>query len=421
MREEVHMNEDKETIVNDENTQENEVKEESTNQEQMVSESQVEAIEETETEVEAQAEEKPKKVPLLERLVKRIFTEEGEQKEEYKKVKEVISEDPRDGDVWETGDGKVVISHTGIKKLADYVGAEWDEGELDDRPNSNNDKGFYFRITCRFPDGSKSKEVGSAHDKNAKGDISLSHKYEMAYKRAQDRAFLNSSYMKMYDVYSAEESDSWSKEEMLKRQLEQQERYIKETLANGNAQLQAKEDTLRRYIAFSDRLLYYVALPQDDEKYPGEHITSIIEREDYEYLQRLQKSDDKTMVYIVNRLLKLSNLTLEEQTARDEAEASTQFNEATEEQKQEVVTDNQSTDNVVNEQTTEVVSEASTQNHEQNTESSVPILEKAGPTGEKQVKNEQPKPFTLEPIGDDGDELETVDFRLGDDTEDRES
>jgi hypothetical protein len=277
MREEVKLSEQNQLTTNEELAEQLENKEEEINQEGT-----------TETK-----QEKPKKTPLLERLVKRIYEENGEQKEEFKMVREIISDDPRDGDVWETGDGKVVVSHPGIKKLADFVGAYWEEPRLDDRPNTNNDKGFYFHFTCVFPDGSKGHEVGSANDRTTKNELSNSIKYEMAYKRGQDRSFLNSSYMKMYDIYSADEADAWSKEEMLKRQLEQKDRYIKQIINQGKSQIAVKDEVIRKYVNFSDVLLRYVALPKDDEKYPSEYISTIIEREDYEYVQELINHEDK--------------------------------------------------------------------------------------------------------------------------------
>jgi len=249
-----------------------------------------------------------KKIPLGERLVKRVYEENGEKKEEVKKISEIISLNKKDGDSWETVDGKKVISHQGILKLADFVGAHWLEPRIDDKPNSNNDRGFYFHFTCVFPDGSTAMEVGSANDINARSDISNQHKYEMAYKRGMDRSFLNSRYMKLYDVYSADEADTWSKEKMLEAQLEAKEKQIKEyTEKLMDEIMKRKEETAKvvKRNEFIDKLITYMALPEGDGKYPRTYIQLIIEDGDTDYVENLKQHEDENIRFAAVRLLKL--------------------------------------------------------------------------------------------------------------------
>jgi hypothetical protein len=96
---------------------------------------------------------------------------------------------------------------------------------------------------------------------------------------------------------------------------------------------------------------------------------------------------------VASRLLKLHGTSLEEQTAREE----TGFPDEVENAREEIQREPQQ----------EVQQEV-----QQEDEKFEPIAEEVKEESVEE-KKEQPKPFTLEPIEDDGDEYESVDFRLG--------
>jgi len=279
------------------------------------------------------------KIPLMERIVRRYYKDKkGEMQYEEKKIKEIVSSDKKDGDIWSTG-SKQLISHAGIKKIADFAEVTFTSPEIIDRPNSNNRKGFYLVVGASSPNRVPTYEVGSAHDENAKNKISDEFRFEMAHKRAMDRALL--SHLGFHDIYSSEESDAWSTEENLKLQLSQKNNQIKQITNEGNRtrnemkveneKLKAEIATLRQDVerrsVFIDKLLSYVALPANDEKYPNQYLSTIVERKDYEYMQGLTKNNDKTIRYAAIRLLKLDAMHIEEQEAKRQKEQEIEKNE----------------------------------------------------------------------------------------------
>ena len=272
------------------------------------------------------------KVPIMERIVKRYYSDEaGKVLYEEKKVKELVSEDAKDGDVWSTG-GKQLISHAGIKKIADFAGVTFTSPEIIDKPNNVNRKGFYVIVGASSFNRLTTHEVGSAHDENAKGKISNEFRFEMAHKRAMDRALL--SHLGFHDIYSSEESDAWSTEENLRLQLTQKNQQIQNMMSEGKrlrnemkqgqinfqTELQKLKQDIDKRSVFIDKLLGYVALSENDEKYAKEYLSTIIERKDYEYMNTLTKHNDKTIRYAAIRLLKLDALQIEEQEAKRQKE-----------------------------------------------------------------------------------------------------
>lgn len=230
------------------------------------------------------------KLGILERVVSKGKMNDGIfEVIEEKKVKEII--DP-ETDVWEAR-GKVIISHNGVLKLAAYVGATWDEPRLDDKPREENGNGFYYIITCRFPDGTSSFETGEASDYNTDAKrMTLDYRYKqsMAIKRGMDRSFLRSAYMKMYDVYSEEEAEDFKED-------------IK-TLKQTISKLRKNESKMKAIIY---EIKDYIALGPDDEKYPNEYIVNIWKNyRDIEYLQELKetKKNEKALLFAINQVLR---------------------------------------------------------------------------------------------------------------------
>lgn len=218
---------------------------------------------------------------LMERSVRGVINGEPV----GKKVKEILSEE----DVWVSQSGQTILKHEGVLKLAEFVGAFWDIPRLDDTPTHLNDKGFYYLITCQFPDGSNSFESGEASDFNTeKGSISHKYKQSIALKRGMDRSFLRSSYMKMYDVYSAEEADVFKGDRL--KMLENENTQLRDQLLAKNKMLM--------------QLTEYMNLPADDTKYPGIRVMDVWNlHKDIEYIKSLTEHSDEVIAWMGKGLL----------------------------------------------------------------------------------------------------------------------
>ncbi|PGK51472.1 hypothetical protein CN918_27145 [Priestia megaterium] len=387
------------------------------------------------------------KVPIMERIVRRYYTsEKGDIKYEERKIKELISSDAKDGDVWSTG-GKQLLSHAGIKKIADFAQVTFTNPEIIDRPNSNNRKGFYVVVGASSFNRLTTHEVGSAHDDNAKNKISSEFRFEMAYKRAMDRALL--SHLGFHDIYSSEESDAWSTEENLRLQISQKNKQVQQMAADGkriqnemkqeNTRLQAEVQRLQQDVekrsAFIDKLLGYMTLPDTDEKYPKQYLSMIVERKDYDYMQALTKNNDKTIRYAAIRLLKLDAMHIEEQEAKRQKEQEVESIEQPQEPIKEQIKINEqiiaSRTEPVNKEYQEI-KPYSTTNVPQPLAASVEVqlpihpetISVEGIEASQEVENMQQtapsslqsKPFTMTPINPEEKpkEFERVDFTLDD-------
>lgn len=319
----------------------------------------------------------PSRVDVMERFLTRYYRDEdGKLQEEKKKIKEIVSQDKSINDYWETN-GKKLLTHQGIMKCADFVEVRFGSPDNIDKPNSNNDHGFYMVVEASSENRIPTFGVGSANTKNATGNISGSFKLEMAHKRAIGRAFL--THVGLHDVYSSEEADAWSMEETLKKQVEQQKKQVQQVIQQGLAEqkrlnqlLLDKEGEVQRRNGFIDRMLEYVSLPEEDEKYPNVRISTIIEKEDYEYVEQLKMHKDKNIAYTAKRLLALHSATIEEKEKIEQIQAAG-MNEVTEEK------DEKHVQEVIEkeEEETKVVST------------------------HKQVEVDKAKPFTLEPISEE--------------------
>jgi hypothetical protein len=199
-------------------------------------------------------------------------------------------------------DGKPVMKHIAIQKLARAVGAYWVEVDIVDTPRQENDRGYGVKVKCEFPDGSISLSTASANDKNTidkskpNNTISNDYKLEMAEKRASDRAFLRSNYVGLFDVSSSEEAEVFSTDNKEITSLKNIIRKLKEE--NDRLKKQNKEiPTLMESIN-------HIALPEDDEKYPGLPILQVWSKhQDLEYIQKLADSKNKTFSWIAKGML----------------------------------------------------------------------------------------------------------------------
>lgn len=216
---------------------------------------------------------------------------------ETKKVKDIV--DP-DQDVWVSKTGQVILKHEGILKLAEFVGATWDEPRKEDTPSPTNNRGFYYIITCRFPDGTSSFEAGEANDENTeKGSFSQKYKQSIAIKRGMDRSFLRSSYMKMYDIYSAEEADSFKQDRL--KQLEEENNMFKTQLQNKNKMVQ--------------QMTEFVTLEHEDPKYPGTRVIDIWNvHKDEAYIEQLMTHQDPVIAWLAKGLLQKIHRSKKENT-----------------------------------------------------------------------------------------------------------
>lgn len=263
---------------------------------------------------------------VLERQVVKGELVDGEyQTQEVKKIKEIID---LDMDVWEA-DGRVIITHNGVLKLAEFVGATWDEPRLDDRPRRENDNGFYYLITCRFPDGSSSFESGEASDLNTDKDrksIDYRYKQSMALKRGMDRSFLRSTFMKLYDVYSEEEAE-----------------YFKNNSTNAlKKKLRQAEETVGKFVEKQKRMksmvfefYEYVALDDQDAKYPKEYVVNVWRNyKDLDYLKQLleEKKGEKVLHWSIQQIIREAEQDLEEEAKQSlEAELESEIEASIEE------------------------------------------------------------------------------------------
>lgn len=205
---------------------------------------------------------------------------------ETKMVKEIIDTDQ---DIWITKNNQTLLKHEAILKLAEYVGAVWEEPRREDTPSSTNDKGFYYLVTCKFPDGTSNFESGEANDLNTeKNTISQRYKQSVAIKRGMDRSFLKSSYMKMYDVYSAEEVDSLKADQL--KELETQNELLR-------SELQTKS-------RLAQQMVESITLDDEDTKYPNLRLVDIwnIHR-DEAYMEELNLHPDRVISWVARGLL----------------------------------------------------------------------------------------------------------------------
>ena len=387
------------------------------------------------------------KVPVMERFITRYYEDkDGKIKEERKKIKEIVSQDEKDGDFWEA-DGKQILSLNGILKCAAFADVKFGNLEAVDKPNSNNAKGFYLTVEASSLNRHTTYGTGSANDDNAKSDIANKFKFETAHSRAITRTFL--THVGLFDVYSGVEADDWSKEEHLKRQLNQQNRMLNQTREQAKREIDkvkaTAKDEISRRNRMIDELAKYVALPPDDEKYPSTYILTIIEKGDYEYAQELTKHSNTNIGWVAKRLLSLNRATIEEQEALEQVpmkgsdepvdlsgEENTEPSmEKTDVPEEEAVNmdgtqeENESTkDEYQQQQELENSHEPIVNEEQENTDENSTFIghhdveitkkhlqeeqgEDVKPTNKKK---EHSKPFTFEPI--EGEEYINVDFRL---------
>jgi len=218
---------------------------------------------------------------ILEREISRTVMIDEKEEVEVKKLGDII--DPEQ-DVWEI-QGNQIIKHTGILKLAEYVGATWDVPRLEDTPNNYNNRGFYYMITCRFPDGSCSFESGEASEATTKNP----YKQSVAIKRGMDRSFLRSSYMKMYDIYSEEEADAFKQEKP----------------AVDSEEVEKLLEKQKRYNDMIAQLKNIVALPDEDDEYPKAYVVEVWDiHQDKEYLKKLCTHENNAIRWVAQQKLK---------------------------------------------------------------------------------------------------------------------
>lgn len=201
-------------------------------------------------------------------------------------------------DIWlDNRTGKPMLNHTGTLKISQAIGVSWDEPRLDDRPNSNNEKGFYYLVTCRFVDGTSFPATGEANDINTeKNSPSYSFKQNQAIVRGMNKALIRG--LGLYGlIWTEDEAEEFKKPAVLKLKEEYEEK-----LNQLNKKWKERESGLLKLI---DGMMKLVALPEDDEKYKKEYIVDVLnEFKDTDYVNELKKSDDKIIGFVANQVLK---------------------------------------------------------------------------------------------------------------------
>lgn len=225
---------------------------------------------------------------ILEKMVKRFKEEDGSSQKEYEylAIGDIIDPD-RDG--WYVNN-MYVLKHAGIQKLATWMRADWTETEVVDKPTRENDRGYAVKATCTFPDGSVSKRLGSANDKNTfdknnpNNRIANNYKLEIAEKRAMDRSFLRSQYVGLPEVYSEEESHTFANQHV--DDLKNQNAAMKNTLEREKKMLYAMKD----YIPIKDDTSdFYNRLIVDIPKEDGgiDYLEALVKNEEVDRVHRL--------------------------------------------------------------------------------------------------------------------------------------
>ena len=214
---------------------------------------------------------------IMEKLLTREITrqvevdEDGEKvtKNETEELKNILNDEK---DIWLANDN-YIISHKGIQKLAQWVGAYWEKyPKVVSEPKPENKFRDAFLCTCYFPDGTFHTEVGEASNENTSRGISQSYKMTMALKRGNDKAFLRSAYVGLFDVYSEDESEDFKPP--------------------------------KPQYPFSGESLRYIALREDDVKYPNVHLLDIwTEHKDKEYIEVLTLHEDPMIRMVAKGML----------------------------------------------------------------------------------------------------------------------
>lgn len=251
---------------------------------------------------------------LLERELKGYEIQDGEEVVVFKPLKDII--DPV-RDTWGTKDGKnKIISETGMLKMIKFTKAIQLKPEKMSEPTKENDYRDAFMCGIQFPDGSTSYQIGEATKKTTSG-ISSDYKMFTAQKRGTHRAFLKSSYVGFFDVYSEEEADAFRRDD----------EFIGETQLT--------------------EMVMCVSLPDDDEMYPNALVSDVLFKHgDLEYLKKIWDSTKNSVIKLtIQQVMKIYKDKLKERSKENtkkvletqKQESEEQDKEATNETSQELV------------------------------------------------------------------------------------
>lgn len=209
-------------------------------------------------------------------------------------------------DIWYPKDSteenpRPVLSKVALQRLIEWSGTKVVNSIIhekqSDAPSVEREQ-VWIEVFVEFPDGSVNSDDGVANRSNCTSRISSQNLPIMARKRALSRAFLQSEYIGLYDVYDENESDSFSKDakekEEYKRMAEEVERMAGE-LEHGR-----REFAMLRTSAFQ-----YARLSAEDAKYPDIQIKDVwFVHKDKEYMEELANSQDGLVKYVADVMLR---------------------------------------------------------------------------------------------------------------------
>lgn len=220
---------------------------------------------------------------------------------EWIEIQELIKDEEIDKYVYEIS-GKVIFKHVLIMKMANWVGADFEESKPIQVGNENNNYRDLFNCSCRFPDGSVSHMTGESSYLTIKehNNIGRGFMAAVAEKRGRDKAFLRSRYIDFPDIYSEEEADDFKEEKKEQDRLAREEERRK----------QQEKPPVNPNVPKLGELYRYVSLPESDPKYPRERVVEVwMKHKDKEYIEELSKSEDKIIASVAqvsfDRILRL--------------------------------------------------------------------------------------------------------------------
>lgn len=214
--------------------------------------------------------------------------------------------------------GKVGLTHRGINKLGKWIGIRWDIPRVDDTPRQENHFGFYYTVTCIFPDGERVHRSGEASDRNT-DDFSGKFKQNQAEIRAMNKAFLRSNYMELFDMYSEEEADDFRIKKMDALSAEN-ERLRHEHKAVVASMVENCKEKVTKYSDMIKAMAKMVALPKEDDTYPSETLWAVLhQHKDDVKLQEIATSDHHVLAFTARTLLKEKE-TIEQEKEKEKEE-----------------------------------------------------------------------------------------------------
>lgn len=240
-----------------------------------------------------------KEIVLEKILSHRLKGFEGDTPAE-KEVRELIDEKM---DIWYPKNSsedkpKPVLSKGAIKKLMNFTQAKVIEAEIHERQSdapSQDREQVWIEITVEFPDGSRNSDDGIANRWNARDQISGGILPIMARKRGISRAFLQSDYIGLYDVYDENENEDFSQERNENAQLKQQVQNLYNQLEHGK----------KEFASLRNKVFMFARLSNEDEKYPNALVKDIwFQHKDKEYMTELMNSEDELIQYVAAVMIK---------------------------------------------------------------------------------------------------------------------